>query len=295
MAKRQRTSHEVIPSLTRSFTRSFTRSHTLSLSLSLTRSLTRLLTPLQDGSTSAATSPASPPAASPVSGEEEWEGEEEEEGRSPAKRQRTTGNESPAGPPPSWKEAMLAQIARGELPSTDADNAPKSVRKALRTFAADHGHGCIIFATTPESYEALGVPDVAGRAAAGWMVHQLMRDVPDEEKVEKCNLPPPKGSTKYTWWVLSPAGHEALAAHARETTVANLDSAVRVRCVASIRENAMRELADQGIHECPTCYGPVLDPDDPEYEEKDALMQRIGERGAVLTRCNCGHGLCVSG
>jgi hypothetical protein len=205
-----------------------------------------------------------------------------------------SSGDEPAGPPPTWKEAMLEQLARGELPHTDAANAPKSVRKALMTFVADHGDGCIIFATTPATYEALGVPNVAGRKDAGWMVHQLMCDVPADEKVEKRNLPPPHEKTHHTWWVLSPAGHAALAAHARETTVADLDSAVRVRSEATIREHARRELAGQGIHECPTCYGPVLDPDDLEYEEKDALMQRIGERGAVLTRCNCGHGGGVS-
>jgi hypothetical protein len=190
---------------------------------------------------------------------------------------------------------MLAQLARGELPHTDAANAPKSVRKALTTFAEEHGPGCIIFATTPATYEALGVPNVAGRKDAGWMVHQLMRDVPADEKVEKRNLPPPHENTKHTWWVLSPAGHEALAAHARETTVANLFSAVRVRSLATIRKAARQEIREQGIHECPRCYVPVLDPYDPEYEEKDAFMLRIGERGAVLKRCNCGHGLCVSG
>ena len=134
-----------------------------------------------------------------------------------------------------------------------------------------------------------------GRSDAGSMVHQLMRDVPDNAKVEKLDLPPPKGNTKHAWWVLSSAGRDAITAHARETTVANLFSAVRVRSLATIRKAARQEIREQGIHECPRCYVPVLDPYDPEYEEKDAFMLRIGERGAVLKRCNCGHGLCVSG
>ena len=117
-----------------------------------------------------------------------------------------------------------------------------------------------------------------------------MRHVPEAEKVEKRNLRAPHGSmNQHTWWVLSPAGREALAAYARETTVADLDSAVRVRSEATIRKKAMLVLAEQGMHECPTCCGPVLDTDDPQYEQKDELMQRIGKRGAFLKCCECDH------
>ena len=196
----------------------------------------------------------------------------------------------------TWKESMLLQIANGDLPTTEPTNTPKSVRKALQAFTAKCGNGCIILATTPETYAALGVPDVKGRAEAGWMLHELVRRVPEDEKEVKLNLyPSGGGSTKYTWCVLSPRGRAELATAAHATTVAGLDSAVRSRSTETIRKRAMEELAAQGLHECPECCGPVLDPDDEQYAEKDALIQRIGKRGAVLNACECNSPFCVSG
>jgi hypothetical protein len=57
----------------------------------------------------------------------------------------------------------------------------------------------------------------------------------------------------------------------------------------------MKQLFDQGLPECPECRGPVLDPNDAEYAEKDARIQRIGKRGAVLKKCGCNGGVCISG
>ena len=195
----------------------------------------------------------------------------------------------------TWKENMLLQIANGELPSTEPTNAPKSVRKALQAFNDEHGDGCIILATTPETYAALGVPDVKDRAEAGWLLHELVRRVPEEEKEVKKNIAYPHGSTKQTWFVLSRKGRTELATAARAATVADLDSAVRLRSNETIRKRAMEELAAQGLHECPECFGPVLDPSDAQYAEKDALIQRIGKRGAVLKKCGCNRGVCISG
>ena len=110
------------------------------------------------------------------------------------------------------------------------------------------------------------------------MLHELVRLVPDEEKEVKLNLAYPHGGTKHSWFVLSPTGCTALVTAAREATVEDLDSAVRMRSNETMRKDAMTSLAEQGLHECPTCFGPVLDPNDPEYAEKDALIQRIGER-----------------
>ena len=198
------------------------------------------------------------------------------------------------GPQPTWKESLLQKLACDEVPVTAPQDAPKSVCKALNTFTEEHGDGCLIFATTPETYDALGVPDVSKRAGAGWLVHELIRRVPEAEKEVKLNLISPGGSTKYTWCVLSLEGRRALVTAAQETTVGELDSAVRVRSEQSIRKSAMEQLAAQGLHECPTCYSPILDPNDPQYNEKDALIQSIGKRGAVLSRCGCAHGVGLS-
>ena len=35
----------------------------------------------------------------------------------------------------------------------------------------------------------------------------------------------------------------------------------------------MEQLAAQVLHECPQCFGTVLDPNDRQYAEKDALIQ----------------------
>lgn len=194
-----------------------------------------------------------------------------------------------------WKDALRRKLANGELPTTEPSVAPPSVRKALETFKDAHGDGCIILATTSDTYTALGVPDAKGRKDAGWMLHELMRHVPDEEKEVKPNLCLGGGSTKYSWFILSPVGCTALAAEAREATVEGLDSAVRMRSNETMRKKAMASLAEQGLHECPTCKGPVLDPNDAQYAEKDALIQRIGEHGAVLQKCKCKGGVCISG
>jgi hypothetical protein len=201
----------------------------------------------------------------------------------------------PQPTPLQWKAELLQKIARGEVPATDSEDAPKSVRKALLAFADDHGDGCLIFATTPNTYEALGVPDEKGRAYAGWIVHELIRRVPDAEKEVKLNLGLPGGGTKYTWCVLSRGGCEALARAAQESTVGDLNSAVRVRSEQSKRCAMMDALAAQGLHECPECCSPILDTSDPQYIEKDALIQSIGKRGAVLSCCDCGHGVGVRG
>lgn len=196
----------------------------------------------------------------------------------------------------TWKERMLVQIANGELPTTEPTNAPKSVQKALQAFTAERGEGCIILATTPETYAALGVPDVNSRKDAGWMLHELMRRVSEEEKEVKLNLyPSGGGSTKYAWFILSPKGRTELATAAHATTVADLDSAVRSRSTETIRRQAMEQLTAQGLHECPECFGPVLDPNDVQYAEKDALIQRIGKRGTVLECCKCNSASCISG
>merc|ERR1711865_77792 len=141
----------------------------------------------------------------------------------------------------------------------------------------------------------LGVPDVNGRKDAGWMLHELVRRVPEEEKEVKPNIAYPHGSTKQTWFILSPRGRTELATAVRATTVADLDSAVRLRSEATIRKQAMEQLVDQGLHECPECLGPVLDPSDTQYAEKDAFIQHIGKRGAVLKKCGCNRGVCISG
>ena len=62
----------------------------------------------------------------------------------------------------------------------------------------------------------------------------------------------------------------------------------------NIRKNAMAKLAEQGLHECPACLGSVLNPSDAQFAVKDALIQRIGERGAVLMKCKCKESFCVS-
>jgi hypothetical protein len=80
---------------------------------------------------------------------------------------------------------------------------------------------------------------------------------------------------------------------AQESTVGDLNSAVRVRSEQSKRRAAMDALAAQGLHECPECCSPILDTSDLQYIEKDALIQSIGKRGAVLSCCDCGHGVGV--
>ena len=192
------------------------------------------------------------------------------------------------------QDELRQKIARGELPTTALAKAPRSVRNTLAEFEDKYGEGCIILGTTPETYDALGVPDANGRKDAGWLVHELVRRVPEAEREVKPNLAPPGGTTKHTWCILSREGRRMLVAEAQGTTVGALDSAVRVRSAQSIRRAAMDELLAQGLHECPTCFSPILDTNDPQYVEKDALIQCIGKHGAVLTRCGCGHGLCAS-
>ena len=191
-----------------------------------------------------------------------------------------------------WKDALRLKLANDEIPITAVDGAPKSVCKALDAFTEKHGEGCIILATTPSTYSALGVPSVNDRAAAGWMLQELLRRVSDQEKSVHPNLVSPGGSTKHTWFILTPAGRAELAAAARDSTVSKLDSAVRMRSEATIRKQAMEKLAAQGLHECPECLGPVLDPNDPQYADKDALIQQIGKHGTVLKQCECKGGVC---
>ena len=163
-----------------------------------------------------------------------------------------------------WKNALRLKLAKDESPVTDPTGAPKSVRKALDAFTEQHGEGCVILATTPLTYTALGVPEVKDRAAAGWMLQELVRRVSDQEKSTLPNLISPGGSTKHTWFILTPAGRAELAAAARDSTVEGLDSAVRVRSNETMRETmrkaAMEELRAQGLHECHECLGPVLNP-----------------------------------
>ncbi|MDC0525410.1 hypothetical protein OAO87_00330 [bacterium] len=190
----------------------------------------------------------------------------------------------PLVPQSSWQEAMLQTIARGGMPTTDVELAPRSVRNDATKKA-----GSVIVATTDAAWRALGVPDGSGpRSHAAKKLYKLMHHVPaGDQRLFGC-LSVKRNGTKSNWYVLTPAGFTALATAARETTIAQLNSEVRYTEEAT-KKKVRGELLGCGFSECPTCFMPILNPDDPQYREKDAMCTAIiaGDLHRCDVLCEC--------
>jgi hypothetical protein len=212
---------------------------------------------------------------------DEDEGESEESESEIEESAPTTVLVSSNAPAPGgWKESMLKKLQSEEIQATKLEDAPKSIRKLC---SADS----VIIGTTPSMYEALRISQ-SNKIRAGMMLQELMRRVSACNVTIKHHLTLPGGSTQYSWFVLSADGMKELAEAAR-TSAADLDTHIGNRGFQQMINRAVqKELAEQGLHCCTTCTMPVLDTDDPQYEQKAALIQEVGRRGVALKACGCG-------
>ena len=156
-------------------------------------------------------------------------------------------------------------------------------RNSVRKHYCEQAVGVIVLSTAPKSMARLGVPRRMRKHAAR-MLRLLVDRVPENQRRVFDNLAAPGGGTKYSWFVITAAGKSALQDAARCTTVAQLNSEVRCGTESSRAEAARRELRAQGLDECPTCYMPILDPDDANYAARTVLIDLVG-------KCACGKHL----
>jgi hypothetical protein len=203
---------------------------------------------------------------------------------------------------PQYAVGMLQKIKDDDLPViTDSIQMPRnSVKKGFEALlATDSGAGAVVLAFTEQTWTHFGV-DGGNRQQASKMIRELLSRVPlGGDKVWDGKAPP--GGGKCSWFLLTSEDRAALVGQAQATTVNELNSAIatnssksrKAAAFSEGREAALRELRDNGIDACPTCQACVLDPDDPDYATRNALVYEVSTAHAVQDiMCQCGglHG-----
>lgn len=209
---------------------------------------------------------------------------------------QTAAIPAPTPPPPpeesggiEWKNAMLKDIAEGKLLEYTVDQVPPSVKQLHTELGEARGEACRITAGTPDVYASIGVDDPKKRPQAAAVLRELARTLPSSQLRIKEAVPLVRNGTKYPWFVMSSSGWDAFRTTATTLDAAELNSRIRQRGMETmINEAVQRELNEQGLTCCYTCTMPVLDTDDPEFNEKKRVIERVARRGAPLQRCACG-------
>ena len=183
-----------------------------------------------------------------------------------------------------WKVVMLQRLSNGGLQVADQSDYPKSIRKLI----GDRVDSFVVVATTPETYASLGVPD-DNRARAGMMLRRLIGEVSSDNRTIKANLTKPGGTSQYTWYVLTTDGMTELRSAASNASAVDLDKSIwEAGLRHKIDKEVQKQLAEQGLACCETCTMPVLDPNDSQFNEKVAIIERVGLRGVQIAPCGCG-------
>ena len=210
------------------------------------------------------------------------EGDEEEE-------QEQEQEEEPV----AWEDTFLQTLGSGEMPTVPLEGAPASVREMVAALKQESDCQAItLLAGTPSWYRAMGVPEAASNSRAAKIVRSLLEsDVPPEQRRTLERIYVRHEGGQYPFWALTADGLQSLAAAAKATTIAELNTAWRRQEEGARKtkahEKAMKELQEQGHVCCPTCALPFVDSSDPQYQLKMQQIAQLTTPGFVMQRCSC--------
>ena len=189
---------------------------------------------------------------------------------------------------------MLECIASGTVQSVDANKIPKSIVGTTVRATFESPEGRVIFATSPEFWESMGVAE-KNRSQNAKRLSELVQIVDDAYPgsvfiSDKTKPLPFKGggskAKKHNWYAISDGASMEAFKKAATSTPADLDKNITSRSANRMHPDALRELTARGHTNCPQCTMPVLDPSDPEYSTK---ANRIAEivHGSDPDICLC--------
>ena len=193
----------------------------------------------------------------------------------------------------AWEGTFMQTLGSGEMQTVPLEGAPASVREMVAALKQESDcQAIMLLAGTPSWYRAMGVPEAASNSRAAKIVRSLLEsDVPPEQRRTLERIYVRHEGGQYPFWALTADGLQSLAAAAKATTIAELNTAWRRQEEGARKtkahEKAMKELQEQGHVCCPTCALPFVDSSDPQYQLKMQQIAQLTTPGFVMQRCSC--------